>query len=317
MRQRKVGSTGKEVGMVGLGCMGMSWLYEESERDDDRSAAVIRQALDIGVNFLDTADLYGAGHNEDLLGRAIAGRRDEVFLATKFGIVLDDLTARAAHRNGSPAYLREAVDASLRRLAVDVIDLYYLHRVDPAVPLSETWAAMAELVTAGKVRFLGLSEPTVEQATEAHVIHPVTAVQSELSLWSREPLEGVLDWCDAAGASFVPFAPLGRGFLTGTLQSGSFEPTDFRAVNDRFTRDAMSANQRIVDQVREVADRRGATPAQVAIAWTLAQSESVIPIPGTKNARYMRENAAAADLALSSRDLAAMDAMPAAVGSRY
>ncbi|MFI1889384.1 aldo/keto reductase [Streptomyces jumonjinensis] len=322
MQLRKLGNTGLEIGAVGLGCMGMSWLYQESDRDDARSIAVIRTALDLGVNLLDTADIYGTGHNETLLGRAITGRRDEVLLATKFGLVIDDLAARATHHDASPAHLRTAIEASLRRLGVDVIDLYYLHRIDPAVPLAETWGAMAELVGEGKVRFLGLSEATAEQAAEAHAIHPVTAVQSELSLWTREPLGGradtsVVGWCDGAGAAFVPFAPLGRGFLTGTLHTSLFEDSDFRARNPRFHRGAMAANQRIVDVIREVADRRSATPAQVAIAWTLAQSERVIPIPGTKNARYLRENVAAADLVLTEEDRTALDALPAAVGSRY
>ncbi|MFJ5925404.1 aldo/keto reductase [Kitasatospora sp. NPDC092948] len=321
MRRRSLGKTGLDVGAVGLGCMGMSWLYQESERDDRRSVEVINEALDLGVTMLDTADLYGAGHNESLLGRAVAGRRDEVVVATKFGLVMDDLEARRAHRDASPAYLRGAVEASLRRLGTDVIDLYYVHRLDPAVPLAETWGAMAELVAAGKVRHLGLSEVTVEQAREAHALHPVAAVQSELSLWTRDALAGegggIVGWCASAGAAFVPFAPLGRGFLTGTLHASQFEESDFRSVSPRFRRDAMAANQRIVDVIREVADRRSATPAQVAIAWTLAQGEHVVPIPGTKNSRYLRENTAAADVVLTAEDLTALDTVPAAMGSRY
>ncbi|MBP0458781.1 aldo/keto reductase [Streptomyces bomunensis] len=301
--------------------MGMSWLYQESARDDARSVRVINEALDLGVNMLDTADLYGGGHNESLVGKAIAGRRDDALVATKFGIVLEDLQARSAHRDNSPGYLRSAVEASLRRLGVDVIDLYYVHRIDPAVPLADTWGAMADLVDQGKVRYLGLSEPTVGQAAEAHSIHPVTAVQSELSLWTRDALEGgphsMVRWCEDVGASFVPFAPLGRGFLTGTLHSSQFEETDFRAASPRFHRSAMEANQRIVDVIREVADRRSATPAQVAIAWTLAQGERVVPIPGTKDPRYLRENVASADLVLTGQDLAELDALPAAQGSRY
>lgn len=321
MHLRKLGNTGLEIGGVGLGCMGMSWLYEESARDDDRSVRVINEALDLGVTLLDTADLYGAGHNEELLGRAVAGRRDDAVIATKFGIVMDDVETRSAHRDNSPAYLRSAVEASLRRLGVDVIDLYYVHRIDPAVPLAETWGEMAELVAQGKVRYLGLSEPTVEQAAEAHALHPVTAVQSELSLWTRDALEGdqdgVLGWCQAVGASFVPFAPLGRGFLTGTLHSSEFEDTDFRAASPRFHRSAMEANQRIVDVIREVADRRSATPAQIALAWALAQGERVVPIPGTKNPRYLRENVAASELLLTDQDMADLTALPAALGSRY
>ncbi|WP_275892670.1 aldo/keto reductase [Streptomyces actuosus] len=318
---RKLGNTGIETGSVGLGCMGMSWLYEESARDDERSVRVINEALDLGANLLDTADLYGAGHNETLLGRAIAGRREEAVVATKFGIVLDDLQRRQAHRDNSAGYLGRAVEASLERLGTDVIDLYYVHRIDPAVPLAETWGAMAELVAQGKVRWLGLSEATVEQAREAHAIHPVTAVQSELSLWTRDALEGegggMVGWCESVGASFVPFAPLGRGFLTGTLHADAFEDSDFRAANPRFHRAAMEANQRIVDVIREVADRRSVTPAQVAIAWTLAQGERVVPIPGTKNSRYLRENVAAADVLFTEADLADLNGLPAAVGSRY
>ncbi|MGW2819825.1 aldo/keto reductase [Streptomyces sp. NPDC001443] len=324
MRLRSLGNTGIKIGSVGLGCMGMSWLYQESARDDERSVRVINEALDLGGNLLDTADLYGAGHNETLLGRAVAGRRDEVVIATKFGIVLDDLRQRTAHRDNSPSYVRTAVEASLRRLDVDVIDLYYVHRIDPAVPLEETWGVMAELVAEGKVRWLGLSEATVAQARVAHEIHPVTAVQSELSLWTRDALEGpegeaggIVGWCESVGASFVPFAPLGRGFLTGTLHAGRFEDNDFRTANPRFHRAAMEANQRIVDVIREVADRRSVTPAQIAIAWTLAQGERVVPIPGTKNSRYLRENLAAAEVHLAAEDLADLAALPTAVGSRY
>ncbi|MFD7873290.1 aldo/keto reductase [Streptomyces sp. NPDC059766] len=321
MRLRSLGNTGIKIGSVGLGCMGMSWLYQESARDDERSVRVINEALDLGGNLLDTADLYGAGHNETLLGKAVAGRRDEVVIATKFGIVLDDLEQRTAHRDNSPAYVRKAVEASLRRLGVDVIDLYYVHRIDPEVPLAETWGVMAELVAEGKVRWLGLSEATVAQAGAAHEIHPVTAVQSELSLWTRDALDGeaggIVGWCESVGATFVPFAPLGRGFLTGTLHAGQFEDSDFRTANPRFHRAAMEANQRIVDGIREVADRRSATPAQIAIAWTLAQGERVVPIPGTKNPRYLRENLAAAEVHLAAEDLAALAALPTAVGSRY
>jgi aryl-alcohol dehydrogenase-like predicted oxidoreductase len=216
--------------------------------------------------------------------------------------------------------VRAAVDASLRRLRTDVIDLYYLHRVDPDTPLAETWSAMAQLVTAGKVRRLGLSEVTPEQAAEAHALHPVTAVQSELSLWTRDPLtpgNDLVGWCAANGAAFVPFAPLGRGFLTGTITSADFDETDFRSANPRFAADAVAANQRIVDAVRAVAGRHGATPAQVAIAWTLAQGSHVIPIPGTTKSHRLRENAAAADLELTAADLAELDNLPAPVGDRY
>jgi aryl-alcohol dehydrogenase-like predicted oxidoreductase len=321
MRLRSLGNTGIEIGSIGLGCMGMSWLYQESSRDDERSVRLINEALDLGVSLLDTADIYGAGHNEALVGKAIAGRREEAVVATKFGIVLEDLQLRAAHYDNSPDYLRRAVEASLRRLDIDVIDLYFLHRIDPAVPLAETWGAMAELVERGTVRWIGLSEATVAQAREAHAIHPVTAVQSELSLWTRDASDGVsggmLGWCESVGTSFIPFAPLGRGFLAGTLRAGRFENSDFRAANPRFDRAAMEVNQRIVDVIRDVADRRSVTPAQVAIAWTLTQGERVIPIPGTKNSRYLRENLAASEVHLTDEDFADLDMLPAPVGNRY
>ncbi|MFD0905036.1 aldo/keto reductase [Actinomadura sediminis] len=335
MRKREFAGTA--VGAVGLGCMGMSWAYTESERDDDASVTLIREALDLGVTFLDTAQPYGAGHNETLLGRALAGRRDEAVLATKTGLVVEDLESRRLFRRGTPGHVKSSAEDSLRRLGTDVIDLYYLHRVDPEVPLADTWGAMAELVAEGKVRHLGLSEVTVAQAAEAHAVHPVAAIQSELSLWTRDALgvsgggaggagDGiagagevgdVVGWCAANGAAFVPFSPLGRGFLTGTVTSADFEDTDFRAANPRFQEEALRENLRIVEAVKEVAARHGATPAQVAIAWTLAQGDHVIPIPGTKKRRYLHDNAGAADLDLTAADLADLDALPSAVGGRY
>jgi aryl-alcohol dehydrogenase-like predicted oxidoreductase len=324
MEQRALGDTGRTVGAVGLGCMGMSWGYEESLRRDDESVAVIRAALDLGVSLVDTADVYGAGHNEEVVGRAIRGHRDRVTLATKVGLAVDDLATRAMHRDGSPSHVRAAVDRSLRRLGVDTIDLYYLHRVDPAVPLLDTWSAMADLVAAGKVRWLGLSEVTVGEAESAHAQFPVTAVQSELSVWTRDPLGGpgrdaadLVAWCAANRVTFVPFAPLGRGFLTGRITGADFEPSDFRRTNPRFAPEARAANQRIVDVVTDVAHRHGATSAQVAIAWTLAIGGHVVPIPGTKRADYLAENVAAAELRLTPDDLAALDSVPAATGTRY
>ncbi|GAA1825743.1 aldo/keto reductase [Actinomadura chokoriensis] len=329
---------GARVGAVGLGCMGMSWAYSASERDDDASAALIREALDLGVTFLDTAQPYGDGHNETLVGRALKGRRDEAVVATKTGLVVGDRSSWNLVRNGTPEHVKASAEDSLRRLGTDVIDLYYLHRVDADVPLAETWGAMAELVAEGKVRTLGLSEVSVRQAAEAHAIHPVAAIQSELSLWTRdamgapgavagmapghtagtgEEVGDVVGWCAANGAVFVPFSPLGRGFLTGTVTSADFEDTDFRGGNPRFQEDALKANLRIVDVVKAVAGRHGATPAQVAIAWTLAQGEHVIPIPGTKKRRYLRDNAGAAGLDLTAADLAELDGVPAAVGERY
>ena len=313
MDQRQIGPF--TVGAVGLGCMGMSWAYGPQERDDDASVEVIRRALDLGVTLIDTADVYGPFHNEELVGRAIAGRRDELTLATKCGLVNID---GEMTRDGRPEHVREACDASLQRLQVDTIDLYQLHRVDEKVPLAETWGAMASLVEAGKVRAIGMSEVDVAQIEEAHAIHPVTSVQSELSLWTRGPLADVVPWCAAHGAGFLPFAPLGRGFLTGTLPTtGDFSETDFRARNPRFTGEALAANQHIVDSVRRVADRLGSTAAQVAIAWLLAQGEHVVPIPGTKKVRYLEENAAAADVRLGPADLAELDSLPAPVGARY
>ncbi len=314
--------TGRYVGAVGLGCMGMSCAYAESERDDRASIALVREAIDLGVTFLDTSDFYGAGHNEGLVGRALAGVRDKVVLCTKVGLIADPATGETI-RDGSPGHVRESVEASLRRLDTDVIDLYYLHRVDPEVPLAETWGVMAELVAEGKVRHLGLSEVSIAQAEEAHRVHPVAAIQSELSLWTRDPLgadgsaEDVVGWCAANGASFVPFSPLGRGFLTGALTTATFERTDFRWRLPRFQDGVLEQNLRIVEVVRAVAERHGATPAQVAIAWTLAQGEHVIPIPGTKKRRYLHENTAAAGVDLDADDLADLDAVPAPVGARY
>jgi aryl-alcohol dehydrogenase-like predicted oxidoreductase len=312
------------VGAVGLGCMGMSWAYGESERDDRESVALIREAVDLGVTFLDTSDVYGAGHNEELVGRALDGVRDRVVLGSKVGLISDPDTGETI-RDGSPGHVREAVEASLCRLGTDAIDLYYLHRVDPEVPLAETWGVMAELVSEGKVRHLGLSEVDIAQAEEAHAIHPVSAIQSELSLWTRDPLGAangdgpgdVVGWCAANGATFVPFSPLGRGFLTGAVTKASFEDNDFRGRLPRFQEGILEQNLRIVDVVRTVADRLGATPAQVAIAWTLAQGEHVIPIPGTKKRRYLHENTVAAGVDLTESDLAELDAVPPPVGKRY
>jgi aryl-alcohol dehydrogenase-like predicted oxidoreductase len=316
------------VGAVGLGCMGMSGAYADSGCDDEESVALIREAVDLGVTFLDTSDYYGDGHNERLVGRALKDVRDQVVLASKVGLVPDPVNGGAG-RDASPGHVRDGVEASLRRLGMDVIDLYYLHRVDPEVPLSETWGVMSELVAEGKVRHLGLSEVSVAQAEEAHAIHPVAAIQSELSLWTRDPMgdQGangssrgpgdVLGWCAANGATFVPFSPLGRGFLTGTLTKPDFEENDFREGMPRFQEGILQENLRIVDVVRTVAERHDATPAQVAIAWTLAQGEHVIPIPGTKKRKYLHENAMAAGVDLTEADLTELDAVPPPVGARY
>lgn len=341
MRQRLFTPHGPSLGAVGLGCMGMSWGYAESSRDDAESAAVINAALDAGISMIDTADIYGDGHNETVVAQGIKGRRDEVFLATKCGLVVDDLARKQMHRDGSPRHIAEAVRASLIRLDVDSIDLLYLHRVDTAVPLEDTFGAMALLVEQGLVRRLGLSEVTIDQASAAHSIHPVSAIQSELSLWTRDALGSapgpstvgstasssgagtasasgdVVRWCRDNGAAFVPFAPLGRGFLTGAVSDGVFEDGDFRATNPRFAAHALSQNQRIVDVVTAVAQSIEATPAQVSIAWTLARGDHIIPIPGTRKLSHLADNAGAADIVLSADAIRALDEVPETVGSRY
>ena len=284
---------------------------------EDDPVDVIHRAIDLGVPMLDTADVYGPFSNEELVGAAIHDRRDRVEVATKVGLLVGPNGGYPLDRDASPQHVRSAIDASLGRLRTDVVDLYYLHRIDPAVPIEETWGAMAELVDAGKVRALGLSEVTVAEAERAHAIHPVAAIQSEMSLWTRDPLADIVPWCAEHGARFVPFSPLGRGFLTGAISAASFDESDFRSNNPRFTAEAVDANQAIVARVREVAERVGATPAQVALAWTLAQGEHVLPIPGTKRRRYLEENLGAGDLVLSAEDLADLDALPVAEGARY
>ena len=311
---RTLGPAGPEVGAVGLGCMGMSWAYGAAERDDEVSRTVLRRALDLGVTLIDTADVYGPFTNEELVGSGLHGRRDEAFLATKCGLVAGP---GGIGRDGRPEHVRAALDASLRRLGTDRVDLWQLHRVDPDVPVEETWGAMAEQVQAGKALALGMSEVGVAELEAAHALHPVATVQSELSLWTRDPLAEVLPWCQAHGAAFLPFSPLGRGFLTGTVTEGSFDEGDFRARNPRFTTEAMAANTALVDTVRTVAERRGATAAQVALAWVLAQGEHVVPIPGTKKLGYLEQNAASASVQLTADDLAELDALPAPVGARY
>jgi aryl-alcohol dehydrogenase-like predicted oxidoreductase len=317
MNQRRLGSSDLQVGAIGLGCMGMSWGYSASERDDDRSVAVIHRAIDLGVTLIDTADVYGPFLNEELVGRALAGRRDDVVLATKGGMVAGR-DGEMPRRDGRPEHIRAAAEASLGRLGTDVIDLYYLHRVDPDVPVEETWGAMAELVAEGKVRALGLSEATVDELSRAHALHPVAALQSELSLWTRDVLGDVLAWCEEHDTALVPFAPLGRDWLTGRLAADtSFEDNDFRSRNPRFTAEARGANEAIVDAVRSVAERLGVAPGQVALAWVLAQGQQVVPIPGTKRIEYLEENAAAAGVRLEPEDLAELDGLPQAAGSRY
>ncbi len=317
MRTRVLGGSGIEVGAIGLGCMGFTHGYDVDQRDDDRSVSVVHRALELGVTLLDTSDFYGPYTNEEVLGRALVGHRDQAVVATKCGLVPGGGRVTTTNRDGSPAYVRAACDASLQRLGVDHVDLYQLHRVDPATPVEETWGAFAGLVEAGKVRAIGLSEVGVEQLEACHAIHPVATVQSELSLWTRDWTSDVLPWCRENGVTFLPYAPLGRGFLTGAMGQRTFDDTDFRSGLPRFSPENLAANQALVDAVRAVAERVGATPAQVALAWVLAQGEHVVPIPGTKRVERLEENAAAADLVLSPEDLAELDALPAPVGGRY
>jgi aryl-alcohol dehydrogenase-like predicted oxidoreductase len=319
MDTREMGGTGRRVGVVGLGCMGMSWGYDQRGRKDDVSVGVIRQALDLGSVLIDTADQYGPFTNEELVGRALRGHRDRAYLATKGGLVVDDPETFASHRDGRPEHLRVACDASLLRLGVDHVDLYQLHRIDPEVPLEESWGTLAELVKEGKVGAIGLSEASVEEIRTAHAIHPVTSVQTELSLWSREPLaDGVLAHCAATGITFISYAPLGRGFLSGRITSpGDLPNVDGRHRTPRFQPEAIAANQPIIDRVRQVAGQLGVTVPQVSLAWVLAQGDHVIALPGTKTPRYLEENAAAADVVLSDEQLALLNGAPAAVGTRY
>lgn len=311
---RTLGTGGPAIGPIGLGCMGMSWAYGEA--DEQTATAVILRALDLGVTLFDTAQVYGPFTNEELVGRALAGRRDEVVLATKTGLVVSG-PDRHMTRDGRPEHVRTSLRESLGRLDTDRVDLYYLHRVDENVPLEDTCGALAECVADGTALRLGLSEVSVEQAELCHRIHPVSAIQSELSLWTRDPLADVVPWCAANGAAFVPFSPLGRGFLTGAVTAGSIGSEDFRARLPRFTAEAMAANEAIVAEVRRVADGLDATPGQVAIAWTLAQGEHVVPIPGTKRLAYLEENVAAAALTLTAANLGVLDALPAPTGERY
>src|SRR3954471_15994668 len=287
MKTRTLGQSGLRVSALGLGCMGMSDFY--GQRDDAESMATIQRALDLGVTLLDTADMYGPYTNEELVGRAIEGRRDEVVLATKCGLVVEDAAEYVLRRDGRPEHVREAVEGSLRRLQTDFIDLYQLHRVDPEVPLEDTWGAMAELVREGKVGALGISEASVAELERAHAIHPVASVQSEASLWTREAFAEIVPWCAEHGAAFLPFAPLGRGFLTGKLAPQQFPSGDFRKNNPRFQPEAMDANLALVTRVEALAARLDATPAQVALAWLLAQGENVVPIPGTKRRSRLEE----------------------------
>jgi aryl-alcohol dehydrogenase-like predicted oxidoreductase len=327
MRTTTLGGNGPEVGVIGLGCMGMTFSYDmETPRDEATSIAVIHRALDLGMTLIDTADAYGPHTNEELVGRALAGgQRDRAVLATKVGIVRDsvetaDPSGSSGDRalDGRPEHIRASIDGSLRRLGTDHVDLYQLHRVDPQVPLEESWEAMAQTVAAGKARHIGLSEVTVDEIKRAQAVHRVTSVQSELSLWTRDALAAVLPYCQEQGIAFLPFSPLGRGFLTGRFSSADDLPQDdFRRGLPRFQRDALQANLAIAARVQEIAAQAGATPAQVALAWVLAQGRHVVPIPGTKTPKYLADNAGAADLELSAAHRAELDALPTPQGARY
>ena len=320
MQQRNLGSQGLTVSAEGLGCMGMSAFY--GAFDDAESTATIHRALDLGITLLDTADMYGPFTNEILVGKAIADRRDKVVLATKFGNEVDENGKRTGGINGRPEYVRAAVEASLQRLNVDVIDLYYQHRVDPDTPIEETFGALGELVAAGKVRYLGISEAAPETIRRAHATHPLSAVQTEYSLFTRDVEDdGVLSTVRELGIGFVPYSPLGRGFLSGRIRSiDDFDADDFRRSSPRFQGENFAKNLDLLDQVVAIAERQGVTPSQLALAWVLAQGPDIVPIPGTRRIANLQENVAAVDIALSDEDLAAIDQVaPAGVaaGERY
>jgi aryl-alcohol dehydrogenase-like predicted oxidoreductase len=319
MQQRKLGTQGLVVSEQGLGCMGMSEFY--GSLDDNESIATMHRAVELGMNFFDTSDMYGPYTNEELVGKTLADRRDQVVIATKFGITRTGENNSVRGINGRPEYVHAACDASLKRLGTDYIDLYYQHRVDPTVPIEETVGAMAELVKAGKVRYLGLSEAGAQTIRRAHATHPISALQTEYSLWSRDPEDEILATVRELGIGFVAYSPLGRGFLTGQFKSfDDLEASDFRRYSPRFQGENFQKNLELVERVNVIAEAKGITPSQLALAWVLAQGEDIVPIPGTKRRKYLEENLAASDIKLSEQDFAEIEAAfpkDAAHGLRY
>ncbi|MGL5388144.1 MAG: aldo/keto reductase [Enterobacterales bacterium] len=320
MQQRKLGTNGPLVSALGLGCMGMSDFYSTGH-DEQEAIATLHRALELGVTMLDTADMYGPHTNEQLVGKAIKGKRDQVFLATKFGIVRDPADPTARGVSSKPDYIRRSVEGSLQRLGVETIDLYYQHRVDPTVPIEEVVGTLAELITEGKIRHIGLSEASVDTVERAHKVHPITALQTEYSLWSRDAEQGQLAVCQRLGIGFVAYSPLGRGFLTGAIQRlEDLAADDFRRDNPRFQGENFARNLELVAKVSELARQKGVAPSQLALAWVMAQDEHIVPIPGTKRRRYLEENVAAAEITLTEQELAAIEAVfPLAdvSGARY